>query len=546
MNYVGNIQLFIPSAGSFSVFILAILYIVIYLRFREKIYLAGALMTVLVGFFILFEALCIKAGLQDNPVLGRQFNRGEHIFAAFFFFTLPFLLYQCSNTGKIWHKILKVMFFAGLGIAVFLTFISLFFPDLYVSVTQPSAMASILKGNAGKGKQGPLYIVRDVLIFAYVLFSFIYTGVLIFRYKETNIIPIFTGILIAILGAADDCLYIFLQKKIIFPQYHFSRFCAGMIIMLICFFMGILSDFVRTQKNLQKADEKIKLSEIKYRILSEGVSSAIFSLSENLTFLSGNERAVQYFALQNGLGKKNFFEILNKRNPRSRVVNDLIMDKFKELKESRQEIAFHASIIDPRTGEPLEYQFNFRYFEGGQLEFIGEAFPRAGIGLVDYIDYERIQISIFNYIVLLDDVTARLSGALAKYLDRGEVMMIKMGLQEVLMNAIEHGNLNITFQEKTRAQEEDRYIEFIRERQNDPQYKERKVSIDYMLTDKKVQYKISDEGDGFDYSHIMKMVNENHKNNDLFHGRGILMALSVFDTVKYNAKGNQVLLEKYF
>lgn len=533
-----DIQLFIPSAGAFTLMILSFLYLVIFLQFRDRIYLAGALMTIVAALFVLFEAFSIKAGLLGLPALGRQFNRLEHLFSAAFLFNLPFLLYQCSRSGRFWTRGLRVLIYAGAVFTAVLVAVSFIRPDLYVSVTEPSPMAAILHGNAGKGLPGPLYMARDAVFAVLILFSLVWSLVLIIKFRENRIIPIFIGLLLAVLGAVDDTLYVFLQRKFLFPQLHFSRFSLGLVLMMISFLLGIFSDFVKVQR-------RYRLSENKYRVLSEGVNSAIFSLSEELRFLSGNEKAIQAFCLQGRLGERGFMDILNQRGNRSRMVGDLILDKFRILREEGA-VSFHASISDPRTGEPVEYQFNFRHFTGEREEFIGEAYPRTLSGMVDYIDFERIQISIFNYIVLLDDVSSRITCALGRYLPMSTVEMIKMGLQEILMNAIEHGNLNITFDEKTKAQVEDRYLDFIRERQADPRYKNRRVTVDYLLSEKKVQYRITDEGEGFNYAEVMKQVNDPENRSQLYHGRGILMALTVFDTVKFNTRGNQVLLEKYF
>lgn len=46
-------------------------------------------------------------------------------------------------------------------------------------------------------------------------------------------------------------------------------------------------------------------------------------------------------------------------------------------------------------------------------------------------------------------VTAILN--LPKYLDKKTTNTIKLGLREIIINAIEHGNLNIGFEEKTQA-----------------------------------------------------------------------------------------------
>ena len=57
-------------------------------------------------------------------------------------------------------------------------------------------------------------------------------------------------------------------------------------------------------------------------------------------------------------------------------------------------------------------------------------------------------------------------------------------------------------------------------------------------------YKISDEGNGFDYKKIMAQIKNEVNQKMLSHGRGISMASSIFDEIQYNDKGNQVMLVK--
>ena len=53
-------------------------------------------------------------------------------------------------------------------------------------------------------------------------------------------------------------------------------------------------------------------------------------------------------------------------------------------------------------------------------------------------------------------------------------------------------------------------------------------------------------GPGFDYKKIMNRVKNEVNQQELSHGRGIIMTQAVFSKVEYNKKGNQVLLVKDF
>jgi anti-sigma regulatory factor (Ser/Thr protein kinase) len=122
---------------------------------------------------------------------------------------------------------------------------------------------------------------------------------------------------------------------------------------------------------------------------------------------------------------------------------------------------------------------------------------------------------------------------------------MRIALREILINAIEHGNLGITFEEKTRAIIEDTYFKLIEQRRADPRYGSRKVKIEFIIDGDKAAYKITDQGDGFDVEkHHQRVAQANEEL--LAHGRGILMTKNAFDKVTYNGKGNQVVLVKKF
>jgi anti-sigma regulatory factor (Ser/Thr protein kinase) len=89
------------------------------------------------------------------------------------------------------------------------------------------------------------------------------------------------------------------------------------------------------------------------------------------------------------------------------------------------------------------------------------------------------------------------------------------------------------------------YLEFITQRQRDQKYKDKKVSIKFTFNSDRVIYVIEDEGDGFDYRNILEKVKRVNQ-SELSHGRGLTMALGVFDMIRFNDKGNKVTLVKRF
>jgi hypothetical protein len=114
-------------------------------------------------------------------------------------------------------------------------------------------------------------------------------------------------------------------------------------------------------------------------------------------------------------------------------------------------------------------------------------------------------------------------------------------LQELLMNGIEHGNCGVTFGEKTEWMAKGgSMMDLIEQRLQDPVIAARRVRFDYEITLDHSTYKITDEGEGFDWrKHITD------EPPDLFatHGRGIILARNLTRALTYNDKGNQVRFE---
>ena len=155
---------------------------------------------------------------------------------------------------------------------------------------------------------------------------------------------------------------------------------------------------------------------------------------------------------------------------------------------------------------------------------------------------EGMKLEIPNDLNAVSPVVNRITASLKYVFDGQTVHGVQGALIEMIVNAIEHGNLGISYEEKTNALEEDRLNELILEKSGQPELARRRVHINYTLTQEKVLYEIEDEGDGFDI-HDLPDPGE-PENLWLGHGRGILMTRALMDEVHYSEKGNVVSLAK--
>jgi CheY-like chemotaxis protein/anti-sigma regulatory factor (Ser/Thr protein kinase) len=115
---------------------------------------------------------------------------------------------------------------------------------------------------------------------------------------------------------------------------------------------------------------------------------------------------------------------------------------------------------------------------------------------------------------------------------------VAIGLTELLLNAVEHGNLGISYEEKGRLREEERWSEEVAARLADPAYAGREVTVVYRRDDDEIRVRIQDQGDGFEFQRYLEMDPARAFDS---HGRGIAMARMLsFDTIDYLGRGNEV------
>jgi response regulator RpfG family c-di-GMP phosphodiesterase len=112
------------------------------------------------------------------------------------------------------------------------------------------------------------------------------------------------------------------------------------------------------------------------------------------------------------------------------------------------------------------------------------------------------------------------------------------GLMELAVNAVEHGNLGISYEAKHALLEENRWREEIERRAALPENQGKTAEITYQHKDGNHLVRIADAGAGFDWKRYWHV---NPARASASHGRGIARArLMAFDRMAYNEAGNQV------
>jgi len=113
-----------------------------------------------------------------------------------------------------------------------------------------------------------------------------------------------------------------------------------------------------------------------------------------------------------------------------------------------------------------------------------------------------------------------------------------IGINEILINAIEHGNLGITYQEKTKLHQSTAWLAEIERRLFLPENHDKVVTATFNKSNTHINIRITDEGNGFDWRQYQNLDSNRAFDN---HGRGIIMARTLaFEDLIYHGKGNDV------
>ncbi len=118
--------------------------------------------------------------------------------------------------------------------------------------------------------------------------------------------------------------------------------------------------------------------------------------------------------------------------------------------------------------------------------------------------------------------------------------LVAVGLLELFVNAVEHGNLGIRYEEKTKLVLEGHWEQEVERRLMLSPYRERHVTVTLVRDAQAVALTIHDQGEGFDWQQYLEFDAKRAFDPN---GRGIALARkSAFDSVRYEGKGNQVVV----
>lgn len=116
---------------------------------------------------------------------------------------------------------------------------------------------------------------------------------------------------------------------------------------------------------------------------------------------------------------------------------------------------------------------------------------------------------------------------------------VAMGLSELLINAVEHGNLGISYAEKSRLKREDQWEDEIARRLTLPEFRSKRAVASFNRDGGQITFTVVDQGAGFNWQKYLDFEPERAFDPN---GRGIAMASKLtFSSLEYQGNGNRVV-----
>lgn len=115
-----------------------------------------------------------------------------------------------------------------------------------------------------------------------------------------------------------------------------------------------------------------------------------------------------------------------------------------------------------------------------------------------------------------------------------------IGLRELIVNAVEHGNLEIDFAHKSELLANGEWQDEIEKRLGMRDLGSRFAAVQLSRDDNDFEIQITDQGAGFDWQ---KHLDPDTSPKHMLHGRGMSLAMDAgFESVRYYGAGNHVVV----
>jgi CheY-like chemotaxis protein len=246
------------------------------------------------------------------------------------------------------------------------------------------------------------------------------------------------------------------------------------------------------------------------------------------------QRAERYdlVLLDRTMPRMNGLELLGrmKRDPRCRTIPVILQTACVDREEMIEGIRAGAYyyLTKPYDGEVLLSVIRTAATDSHEIRELQKRL-RRGLNVLSLLSEARFAIRTL-------DEARDLAGVLANACPDPESAVV--GLTELLVNAVEHGNLGITYEEKSMLRDCREWETEVLRRLALSENAVKKVDVHFQRENGEIHFHIRDDGAGFEWKRYLDI--DPRRAFDT-HGRGILLARHFsFSALEYRGRGNEV------
>jgi len=246
------------------------------------------------------------------------------------------------------------------------------------------------------------------------------------------------------------------------------------------------------------------------------------------------QRGDQYdlVLLDRSMPRMNGLELLGrmKRDARCRTIPVILQTAHVDRESMIEGIRAGAYyyLTKPYDGEMLRSVIRTAAADSAEIRGLQKRVKR-GLNVLSLLSDARFSIRTI-------DEARDLAGVLANACPDPEAAVI--GLTELLVNGVEHGNLGITYEEKSLLRNCHQWEAEVIRRLDLAENAAKRVDVQFQRVGEEIRFHIRDAGDGFDWTRYLDI--DPRRAFDT-HGRGILLARHFsFSNLEYRGTGNEV------
>jgi CheY-like chemotaxis protein/anti-sigma regulatory factor (Ser/Thr protein kinase) len=160
--------------------------------------------------------------------------------------------------------------------------------------------------------------------------------------------------------------------------------------------------------------------------------------------------------------------------------------------------------------------------------------------LMGSLTYTEAEFVLENDPALIPHLVGHLKETLAEMteLDDTTLLRVSVALREAVLNAMEHGNLELD--SALRENDGAAYHKLAEERRQQKPYRDRRVTVRVRETPREAEYIVRDEGPGYDPATLPDPLDP--ANMEKASGRGLLLIRTFMTEVRHSERGNEITM----